>query len=63
MKALSLIHRDGTRRACKLVADDFDTQTWADERRESLQFLGVVRVEEEPLEAALKATTPGDGCE
>lgn len=50
MKALTLIHRDGTRHFLRLVPKDFDTQSWANLRRGSFCLLGVVKVEEREVE-------------
>ena len=47
MKAIILLHEDGTRNFAFLAKPDFDTQAWAQERRKSLELLTVICVIEE----------------
>lgn len=46
MKAIVLVNRDGTRCLAFVVSADFDTQAWANSRREAFRILDVVKVEE-----------------
>lgn len=47
MKALIFIMSDGSRFLSRVVPIDFDTQTWANSRADSLKFLEIMRVIEE----------------
>ena len=47
MKALIAVFNDGARFLLRVVPTNFDTQTWANNRRDSLTFLGIVRIIEE----------------
>lgn len=49
MKTIVLVCHDGARTLAFVVPVDFDTQTWADARRESLRLIGVVKVVEEEV--------------
>lgn len=46
MKGLILIFADGARHLATVVSADFDTQRWAESRREAFAMLQVVKVEE-----------------
>jgi hypothetical protein len=47
MKALILVCRDGARHLAFVAPAAFDTQAWAQSRREAFALLRVVRVVEE----------------
>ncbi len=47
MKAIILVCSDGARHFAFVVNADFDTQAWANSRREAFALLEVIRVEED----------------
>jgi hypothetical protein len=47
MKALVAVGAHGGRHMLMVVPTDFDTQTWAESRREAFALLEIVRVVEE----------------
>lgn len=46
MKTLMLVHVDGNYCKGPTVPVDFDTQSWAQSRRASFNYLNIVRIEE-----------------
>ena len=48
MKIIQLVNRDGSRTMgpSAPVPDNFDVQAWAEKRRASLRFIGVVEIVE-----------------
>jgi hypothetical protein len=47
MKAIILVHHDGSRLLAFVTSVDFDTQAWANDRRDVFALLQVVRVVED----------------
>lgn len=47
MKALMAVWRDGTRHLLMVVPSSFDTQAWAESRREAFALLEIIRIVED----------------
>jgi hypothetical protein len=58
MKQIIAILKDGSRMCYKIVADDFDVETWAKKRKENFRLLGIVSIEVETIRNLLPDTAP-----
>ena len=47
MKALIAVWRDGSRHMLMVVPSSFDTQAWAQSRREAFALLEIIRIVED----------------